>query len=125
MSINKTEIKYGEPATLGITITNLADIPFGFTDIVNVIFALKNDADDDDTDAVFNKALAHADVSIDVPNEKIIVKVDVADYGAGKIESNGEYLMILLIDWGDGILREDKDDELERKLVAKKDKWRG
>lgn len=124
MAEKLTTITYGEPGVLNVTLTNLVEQGLVFDDIVDARFALKSDVDDDDVDAVLNKTTGGG-VVIDKPNELIKVSILVADYGTGKIVRNHKYIMILLIDWGDGIFREDYDPNFERKLYAAKDKWRG
>lgn len=125
MAEKLTQITYGESGVLNITLPNLAEQGLSFGDIVDARFALKRDADDADADAVFDKTTP--DVTIDQPNETIKVPIDVADYGTEttKINRNETYLMVLLLDWGDGNFREDYDPNFERKLKAIKDKWRG
>ena len=123
MAEKLTTITYGESGVLNISLTNLAEQGLDFSNLVDARFALKVDADDEDVDAVFNKTTGGG-VTIDQGNSLIKVDIDVADYGADKIERNKTYLMILLLDWGDGNFREDYDPNFERKLKALKDKWR-
>lgn len=125
MAEQLTTITYGESGVLDITLTNLDDQGLSFSNIVGAKFALKIDPDDVDNDAVFFKESTVAGVVIDVPNELIKVDIDTVDYGSGLIERNAKYLMILLLDWGDGVYREDYDPKFERMLFASKDKWRG
>jgi len=118
-------IIYGDEIDINVKATNLLNSNVQFSDIKDVVYALKIDVDDVDDLAVFNKNIASGDIILDPVNEDIIISIKKDDFGDGKMQRNSTYHVVLLFEFGDGIFYEGFDPYMENKLFVAKDKWRG
>lgn len=117
------KIKYGNSGKLSITINNFAGLGKTFVDITGVIFMLKDSASTKDADAAFSKTYPGGGITLDTQNEKIIVTIDKADFGAQGIHSKRDYLIAIGVEFdSSGEYLEDKDDKLMRTATIIGDK---
>jgi hypothetical protein len=88
---------------------------------------LKNKASDLDTQSIIYKKYkgTTGQITLNSTAKKISVSLLKSDYGAGKMETSGNYLIAVGVEFNnDGIYLEDQDDKFERRLKVKPDKIR-
>ena len=118
-----TKIKYGNSGLLSLSLTNLEEIGKTFSDITDVIFMLKTNANQEDTAAPLKKEMSMGHIY--TSGEKLIVKLEKSDFSALKLKANTVYLVAIGIEFNNtGEYFEDKDDNLQRKLKVIQDKVR-
>lgn len=125
--MKEVEVKFGVPTTVAITINNFSSLNRTFEDITDVLFFLKNKATDLDTASVVSKKYkgTTGQIVLNTTSKKVVVNLVKSDFGAGKMESGGNYLIAVGIEFNnDGVYLEDRDDKFERRLKVKPDKIR-
>ena len=124
--MTEVKIKYGVPSTISISINNLTALNRNFSDITDILFMLKNKASDADSLALISKKYKTVTgITLDQNNKKIFVSLLKSDFGPSKMETNGNYLICIGVEFNnDGIYIEDQDEKFERRLKVIPDKIR-
>lgn len=120
-------ITYGTPISMNVSLTELASRNGKtFADITDVLYMLKKEAWQDDTDAVFSKSVKGAGgITLNPANNSFALEISPTDYGDSKIEKEETYLVCIGVEFNDsGFIIEDYDPQFERKLAILADKIR-
>lgn len=120
-------ITYKTPTLIELSIEDLSSRNGkSFADITDVLYMFKNNASDQDTDAVLSKRIKiDADITLNLSTQTASIPIDVADFGVGKVEAGTDYLICVGVEFNDsGYYIEDYDPNFKRLVQIWRDKVR-